>query len=177
MPSITSLAPYIALIAGIIVAYLTFKSQLRLKSYELLLKRREEVLSDIEKEIEKLQTINLEIEGNTTSPTFERYGRDYFQNGLILYHKMKGANFGKTAGYLIESYYHINNEKIGVNNITKEELGSWIFRKTNTLSTLYGLAHSKVNMEIQYLTLPGYQRLYKNVKSLFEKWKNRRNND
>ncbi|MCM3032945.1 MULTISPECIES: hypothetical protein [Bacilli] len=176
MPSITSLAPYIALIAGIIVAFLTFKSQLRLKSYELLLKRREEVLSDIEKEIEKLQTINLELKGET-SPTFERYGSDYFQNGLILYHKMKGANFGETAGYLIETYYHINNEKIGVESISTDDLKSWIFRKTNVLSSLYGLAHSKVNMEIQYLTLPGYKRLYQNGKSLFEKWKNRRNND
>lgn len=165
--TLTLLAPYITFITGIVAAYLTYKNQLRLKSFELLLKRREEVLSDMENEIKKLQQVVFEINKEGEKLNLERFQKDYFHNGIILYHKVSGANFGTD---LEQSYYHILMEKFGNNNITVDEFGNWIFRMLNILSILYGYAHSNVNREIEIITLPWYSRIFKRCKNLYIKF-------
>ena len=46
---IAEIAPYITILTAIIVAYLTYRNQLRLKTFEMLIERRNSVLVDIEK--------------------------------------------------------------------------------------------------------------------------------
>jgi hypothetical protein len=170
--TISLLAPYITLIAGILVAYLTFRNQLRLKSFELLLKRREEILNDIEKEIELLQLIKVELKTQDERPHLDRFLSDYFHNGLILFHKMKGANFGGVSKHLIATYWSISNELITKNNMTESEIRDYVQRMLNTLSAIYGFAHSKVNAEIEMITLPWYLRFFRKVKNIILSCKN-----
>ncbi|MDT8217865.1 hypothetical protein RQ595_06020, partial [Pseudomonas aeruginosa] len=58
---IKEIAPYITILSAIIAAYLTYRNQLRLKTFELLTERRDTVLKDIEEFIEKLYVANFEI--------------------------------------------------------------------------------------------------------------------
>lgn len=168
--NLISIAPYITLIAGIIVAYLTYKNQLRLKSFELFLKRREDVLSDIEKEIKKLQDIMVELDSDGEKPTMERFKKEYFHNGSILYHKMKGANLKKI---LVESYWNVLTKEMFNKKGTQEEFKDWIKTLLNSLSTIYGVGHSDLNSEIEIITFPWYIRLIKKSKMFYAKRKNK----
>lgn len=164
---LTSLAPYLTLITGIIAAYFTYKNQLRIKSFELLLERREAVLQDMEKEIEKMQNIIYEFDSDEGMVRFRRYFMDHSHNGLILYHKIKGANFGRNSKSLVEAYYSLYTERFDSKGKSVNDLKDWIHRSLNILSILYGLAHSKVNSEIEIITLPWYIRIYKRTSSNF----------
>jgi len=48
---------YITIITAIVAAFITYRNQLRLKAFELFLQRRDSVLKDIEKFIEKLYVV------------------------------------------------------------------------------------------------------------------------
>ncbi len=171
--TVTYLAPYITLLAGIIVAYLTYKNQLRLKSFEIFLKRREEVLADIEKEIKKLQEISLELNSNDEKTNLKKFLSGYFHDSLVLTQKMRSANLHK--GF-VETYWDISNEMLGKGEVTQEELGSWITRLLNVLSAVYGIGHVKINSEIEILTFPWYLRVFRRGKSFYGDFKIKRQN-
>lgn len=171
--TVTYLAPYITLVAGIIVAYLTYKNQLRLKSFEIFLKRREEVLTDIEKEIKKLQEISLELDSNGEKTNLKKFLKGYFHDSLVLYQKMRGANFHEV---FVENYWLISNEMIGKGEITEEEFKSWIGRLLNMLSAIYGIGHVKINSEIEILTFPWHLRVFRKGKVFYENFKMKRQN-
>ncbi|CAH0186672.1 hypothetical protein [Peribacillus simplex] len=167
--NITVLAPYITFITAIFVAYLTYQSQLRLKSFELLLKRREEVLHDMEKAIEKFYLIRYELlsPDESQKQTWEKYSRDFYHENIVLYHKIKGANFGKTSFSLLEKFYQVTFEAAYIRSRTEEGALKWIQSLLTLLTTLYGYAHSNVNKEIETISLPLYKRIARYSKQAY----------
>ncbi|SLK12945.1 MULTISPECIES: hypothetical protein [unclassified Paenibacillus] len=160
---------YITLISAITVAYLTYRNQMKLKAFEIFLKRREDVLSDIEKYLEMLHQVKLEIDldNDEKKPNLTKFSTEYFHGGLILFHKIKGANFGELSNILASNFWTLINERLTNNKLDKDEFLDWIHRIQNILSTLYGFAHSTVNSEIQSITLPLHKKTLKY-------WKERR---
>lgn len=71
---IKEIAPYITILSAIIAAYLTYRNQLRLKTFELLTERRDTVLKDIEEFIEKLYVANFEITNKEELSESKKYG-------------------------------------------------------------------------------------------------------
>ncbi len=154
---------YITIITIVVGAYLTYNRQLKLKSFEYFFERRKEILNDIEKYLERLYTIRQEIDEQKNAKNLKRYYKNCFHEGLILYHKVKSANFGDTVNILNESYLTIIMEKFEEKK-RKLDVSDWILRTTNTLSPLFGFAHSNLNQEMEMLTLPVHKKLSKMIK-------------
>ena len=138
---------YIAIITAIIATFLTYRNQLRLKAFELFLKRRDSVLKDIENFIEKLYIIQNELDSGVEAVTFNRYKNEFFHEGLIIYHKVKGANFGGVSSAMLETFWSIINEP--VRDDSKLDPKDWVHRTLNSLTALYGFAHRQVTKEIE----------------------------
>ncbi|WP_447903767.1 hypothetical protein [Pseudomonas serbica] len=159
---ITEIAPYITILTAIIVAYLTYRNQLRLKTFELLIERRNSVLIDIEKFIGELYKANDEITNNEMSAASKKYSREYFHEGLMLMHKIKGANFGSSVDVLNNTFWHVIT-KPGYSDATmsKEQFKDWVNRTTNVASLIYGLAHSELTKELEKMALSWLSRKMK----------------
>jgi len=140
---------YIAILTAIVAAYLTYRNQLRLKAFELFLNRRYEALKDVESYIKRLYAIRAEISSPTKRPETEKYLAECSHEGLILYHKIKGCNFGWPEDPFIETFYAIVKEpQLHPQDINVAE---WIGRTLNTLSALHGFAHRRINSEMERL--------------------------
>jgi hypothetical protein len=138
---------YVTIITAIIAAYLYYRNQLRLKAFELFLARRDSVLRDVENFIAKLYLIQNELDSASAEfSNYNRYIKEYYHEGLILYHKVKGANFSGVVSVMIESFWSIIQEDIHKSDMNPID---WIRRTLNILSALYGFAYSQVTKEIE----------------------------
>lgn len=162
---IKEIAPYITILSAIIAAYLTYRNQLRLKTFELLTERRDTVLKDIEEFIEKLYTANFELTNKEELSESKKYSIEYFHEGLILMHKINGANFGSSTKTLNSTFWKLITEpEINKNTISKEQFKDWIIRTTNTTSLIYGLAHSELTKELETMAFSWPSRKIKEYK-------------
>lgn len=162
---IENIAPYLAVITAIIAAYYAYRNQLRLKSFELLHERRQEVLRDMEGFLKFLYEVASEKNKNKSSEITEKYKNEYFHQGLILFHKVKGANFGELSENLAQTFFSIIQEpslKEGV--FSEEEFYSWIYRTRNTVSAMYGFSHSIISQELEAMAFTPLQRFMKKRK-------------
>lgn len=141
------ISAYITIITAIIAAFLTYRNQLRLKAFELFLTRRDSVLKDIENFIERLYVIQNELDSSVEAVAFNRYKKEFFHEGLILYHKVKGAHFGGVSSAMLETFWFIIQEPVG--HDSKLNPKDWVHRTLNSLTALYGFAHSQVTIEIE----------------------------
>ncbi len=165
MKLIAEIAPYITVFTAIIAAYLTYRNQLRLKTFELLIDRRKSVLIDIEKFISELYETRAEFENPATTKASEKYAREYFHQGMILMHKIKGANFGSTVDTLTDTFWQIiTNPGYSEEKLTKDQFKDWIIRTTNTASLIYGLAHRELTRELERMATPWIRGLSASVK-------------
>lgn len=162
---IAEIAPYITILTAIIVAYLTYRNQLRLKTFELLIERRSSVLIDIEKFIGELYMTNDEITSGEMSAASKKYSREYFHEGLMLMHKIKGANFGSSVDVLNNTFWQVIT-KPGYSDATmsKEQFRDWVNRTANVVSLIYGLAHSALTKELEEMALSWLSRKMKAYK-------------
>ncbi|MDD0967932.1 MULTISPECIES: hypothetical protein [Pseudomonas] len=166
----TQIAPYITVLTAIIAAYLTYRSQLRLKTFEMLVERRNAVLLDIEKFIGELYDANYEAVGEEVTLASKKYSREYFHEALILMHKIKGANFGSSVDVLNKTFWQIITKPgYGEAVMSKEQFKDWVSRTTNVVSLIYGLAHSELTKELEKMALPWLSRklkAYQNRKAI-----------
>ncbi|MFO1459338.1 MAG: hypothetical protein U1G08_07995 [Verrucomicrobiota bacterium] len=162
-----NIIPYLTAITGIILAYLAFRHQQRLKAFELFYSRRAAVLTDIEAQLEKLFAIQKRLTEGKDDELADCQNR-FFHDGLVLYHKIRGANFGDTAEILADSYFSLIQESLGKGSALGVE--SWLHRSSNILSMLYGVAHSYLSYQIEILTMPMPLRCLRHA----ERWLERR---
>jgi hypothetical protein len=163
---IAEIAPYITIFTAIIVAYLTYRNQLRLKTFEMLIDRRNSVLVDIEKFISELYRANLEFVCDEIPMVSTKYSREYFHEGMILMHKIKGSNFGSSVDVLNSTFWQIiTNPGYNEPAMSKEQFRDWLSRTTNVVSLIYGLAHSELTKELEKMALPWVSRKYKTYKN------------
>ena len=141
---------YVTIITAIIAAFLTYRNQLRLRAFELFLNRRDSILANTEKFISQLYEARMAIDNGASEILAYKYIREFNYEGLILYHKAKGANFGETANVLLETFLHILQEPM-LASVTEKNIDrqDWIIRTTNILTLFYGLAHSQVSKEVE----------------------------
>jgi len=161
-----SIIPYLTVITTVLAAYFAFRHQQRLKAFELFYSRRATVLTDIEVQLDKLFSVQSQRE-QEKDDALAGYQLRFFHDGLVLYHKVKGANFGKTVGILADSYFTIIQEPL--NKGYKIDWDSWLGRNRNILSVLYGAAHSSLSYEIEMLTLPFPQRCFRSGQRWFDR--------
>jgi hypothetical protein len=154
---------YFTIITAIIAAFLTYRNQLRLKAFELFLTRRDSVLKDIENFIDKLYIIQNELDSSAEAVTFNRYKKEFFHEGLIIYHKAKGANFGGVSSAMLETFWSIINEP--VRNDSKLDSKDWVHRTLNSLTALYGFAHSQVTKEIESMAFTFFGKIKRKYSS------------
>ena len=143
---------YIAVVTAIVAAYLTYRNQLRLKSFELLHERRVLVLNDVESFLKNLYKVQIELEDGKSNENIKKYLNEYFHEGLILMHKIKGSNFGETADTLTDTFYSVLNEP-AINGVpmSNNEAKSWIVRTINGLSAAYGFSHRQLTNELELM--------------------------
>ncbi|UXD86336.1 hypothetical protein [Thalassolituus hydrocarboniclasticus] len=144
-----NIAPYLAIITAIVAAYFTYRNQQRLKSFEILYDRKTSVLADMEAYLKNLHLLRSEIEKDELSDVLEKYLREHFHEGLVLYHKVKGANFGGISEVMAETFWSIVKETSTKGAMTKEDAKEWIHRTTNALSALYGFSHSQLTKDLE----------------------------
>lgn len=166
-----SIAPYLALITAVIAGYLAFRHQQRLKAFELFYGRRSAVLEDIETELEKVHELQEALATGSDAKVREFEFRA-FHNGLVLHHKVRGANFGEVANTMGATYYALLTEALSRKD--SYDPTDWLARMANTLAALHGFAHSALSYEIEMLTLPWYRRLGAWVRRTREVRKERR---
>ncbi len=153
---------YMAIVTAIIAAYFTYRNQLRLRAFELFLNRRYEALNDIEYYIKRLYAIKEELKSKEENQETQKYMIEYSHEGLMLYHKLKGCNFGWPEDPFIETFYAIVNEPIrNPDNIDKLD---WISRTLNTLSALHGFAHRRINSEMEDLAYSYISRCFRKLR-------------
>jgi hypothetical protein len=159
----SEIAAYITIITAIVAAFFTYRNQLRLKAFELFIAKRDSVLRDIEYYIKKLYLIQHELDSNVETVTFNECKKEVCYEGLILYYKILGARFGCVSSVFLESFYSLTQEQI--TNYSKLESKDWVFRTLNIITTLYGLAHSQVSIEIESMTFSFLGRFVKKYSS------------
>ena len=125
---------------------------MRLKAFELLLERRNELLRTVEERIEFYRKVLAELKTEQEGPNLDRFNHTYFHDSLILFHRAKGVALGPTADILIKSYWTVSQELM-VSHPTKEEGKNIIEHKINSLVIFYGFTHSRISSEIESLTL------------------------
>jgi len=151
---------YITIFTAIIAAYLAYRNQLRLRAFEIFLSRRDSVLSDTEKYIQRLYLARDAFEGDISDKDINKYIRELNHDGLILYHKAKGGNFGALASLLLDTFCHCLQEPLVNRALSKNiDLIDWIGRTTNGLTAFYGFAHSQVSKEIEIVAFSLFGRL------------------
>lgn len=154
-----NLGPYLAIITAIVAAYLTYRSQLRLKTFELLFERRESILTDVEEFLATLYGLKLDLEEKNKSERIDKYTREYFHNGLILYHKVKGASFGGASEEMAETFWTIIQEPLFDETMSLSDFEHWISRTTNVLSALYGVSHRQFTSDLEHMAFSPVSRL------------------
>lgn len=163
---IHNIGVYLTVITAIIAAYLTYRNQLRLKSFELLYERRVLVLKDIESFLNDLYRVQTDLGANMESENIQKYLNEYFHEGLILMHKVQGANFGELVDKLIGTFWSVLIEPVSKGgSINQSELKSWISRTINGLSAVYGLSHRQLTNELERMAFSPITRLIKKHKN------------
>jgi len=165
---------YITIITAIVAAFLAYRNQLRLKAFELFLTRRDSVLKDIEKFIEKLYIVKDELDSDTETIAFNKYKKEFYDESLILYHKVKGANFGGTASVFLETFWAIIGEPVKKDSTIDAK--DWVRRTLNVLTALYGFSHSQVTREIESIAFSFIGRLKRKYSSRLKKEKAKKKN-
>ncbi len=141
--------PYVTIITAIIAAFLTYKSQLRLKTFEILYSRRTSVLDDIEAFINKLYQVETDLDINEPSDALLKHSQQDFWASHILFHKIKGANFCESSNTFADAFLSIVTEPP---ENTMEGYKERIKRTINTLSALYGFSHSQLTKDLEEMT-------------------------
>jgi hypothetical protein len=139
----------IAILTAILTAYIAFLHQQRLKAFELFYGRRNDVIKDIEIAINRLFEVQTKLRKNEPYCEFKDRA---FLDGLVLHHKIQGANFGKTANLLGRTYFSIIQEPIKAGSIKREDIDSWLERQLTCLSAIHGFAHNELSREMRFLT-------------------------
>ncbi len=145
-----TLAPYIAIVTAIVAAYLTYRNQMRLKTFELLFERQQSVIRDLELSLGKLYSVQYDLKNDPQGMNISKYMKECFHDGLILHHKVKGANFGGAAAVMTDTLWSIVQEPSFSNkNMSETDFASWIGRKLNVLSSLYGISHRRLTQDLE----------------------------
>ncbi|MBX6222238.1 hypothetical protein ABZR34_26105 [Pseudomonas paraeruginosa] len=162
---IKEIAPYVTILTAIVAAYLTYRNQLRLKTFELLIERRKSVLTDIEKYIENLYAARFDIDKGEDTSASKKYAREYFHEGMMLTHKIIGANFSPAIATLNRTFWTLITEPTKNNSpMSKEQFKDWINRTTNVISLMYGMAHSELTKELDSMATPWISRKLREYK-------------
>ena len=161
-----NIGAYIAIITAIIAAYLTYRNQLKLKAFELFLNRRYETLKDIEDYIMRLYAIKEESKSKKSHQELEKYIIQYSHAGLILYHKVKGCNFGWPEDPFVETFYLIIKEP--TINPENMDVLDWVNRTLNTLSALLGFAHHRINSEMEKQAFSFTTRFFRKIRYKYD---------
>jgi hypothetical protein len=157
MIDVGGIGPLITAGAAITAAYSTLRHRQRLRVFELYLGRRNDVLRDVEATIRRLQESRRgDVDGGL--------GREFFDSGLVLFHKIKGADFGPLPETLAESYFSIVSEWYGVES--GDDIADIENRALNVLTLLNGYAHGAMSREISSLSQSFGRR--------FRRWRERR---
>lgn len=153
------IASSVTLFTAIIAAVLAFRSQLRLKAFELLLQRRTEVLKSIEERMRIYHEVSEQLQqADVDHPVVTTFCTTEFHFGLTLYHRAKGMAIGPNADLLLENYWSVHTEGLG-ETFDRESLRSAIVAKLNFLSLFYGLAHARMTTEIESISLSWFTRV------------------
>lgn len=129
---------------------MTYRSQLRLKTFEILYNRRTSVLDDIVAFINKLYQVEADLDiDNKQSDTLLKHAQEYFWESHILFHKIKGANFGEDSNTFADTFLSIVTEPP---EVTLEGYKERIERTINTLSMLYGFSHRQLTKDLEEMT-------------------------
>lgn len=156
------LTPWVAIITTVLAGYWTFKNQLRLKSFELLLNRRNDVLKLVEMRMAfyRLVLNDLDTEPpNLKSETCKLFLNNSFHDTLILYHKAKGVCLGPVAELFINSYWKTCAEAAFKGDVTPAEARKSVVHRLNDLAAFYGCAHSRISTEIESFSLSYFNKL------------------
>ncbi len=157
--------PYLTIITAIVAAYLTYRNQLRLKTFELLHERKKSVLLDIEGFLKNLYQLRADIDGEDQRESVSDYLREHFHEGLILFHKVKGANFGSISDNMANTFWSVITEPSKKSEgLTKDEAKEWIIRTTNVLSALYAFSHSQLTKDLEGMAFSPIYRFIKKRK-------------
>ena len=163
---------YVTIITAIVVAYLTYRNQLKLKAFELFLGRRQGVLTDIEKQLQKLQQIANELDEHKNGPMLRSYLKDFFHDSIIISSKVRSANLGENAEAFVDAYSSVAQEPLSGKK--EMDLKDWIHRTVNLLSALYAAANVTVNSEIEKLSLPFTTKIMRKCLTIAKKWKQKK---
>lgn len=129
---------------------MTYRSQLRLKTFEILYNRRTSVLDDIVAFINKLYQVEADLDkDNKQSEALLKHSQEYFWESHILFHKIKGANFGEDSNTFADTFLSIVTEPP---KVTLEGYKERIERTINTLSILYGFSHRQLTKDLEEMT-------------------------
>lgn len=158
--------PYLTIITAIVAAYLTYRNQLRLKTFELLHERRKSVLLDIEGFLKNLYQLQADLDVEYQSEAVSKYLREHFHEGLILYHKVKGANFGGVSDIMTGTFWSVLTESSKKGDVlTKDEAKEWIRRTSNCLSALYAFSHSQLTKDLENMAFSPISRFIRKRKN------------
>lgn len=153
-----SIAPYLTIITAIVAAYFAFRNQLRLKAFELLYERRQSVLNDVEKYLGVLYTL-IRVEQIANNESVHKFASEHFHESHILFHKVKGAQFGELVDGMADAFLSVANEAITPNGSMSEEMfRDIVSRQANTLSALYGFAHRQITVELNEMAFSWIKR-------------------
>ncbi|SRR6266404_144847 len=156
------ITPWIAVICAVVAGFFAYRTQLRVKAFELLLDRRSEVLTAIEERIEFYRKVLIEIEANSEEGSnLERFKRTHIHEPLILYHRARGVALGPLADFLIQGYWEVSTEIFM--GTTKEELKHNITRRINSLAVFYGFSHRKISAEIESIATSPFRKVLRFV--------------
>ena len=158
------IGPYITIITAIAAAFLTYKNQLRLKAFELFLARRDSVLKDTEKFVEKLYTVQDTINAGMDKATWDKFKGDLFHESLILCNKARGANFGKQANLFLDTFESVIREPLEKKELNKKE---WVCRSLNCITIFYGTAHKQITKEIENMSFSLWGKLKRLCSNMF----------
>ena len=158
--------PYLAIITAIVAAYLAYINQLKLKTFELFYERRRLILDDIEKFLADLYDLQFDLQNKSESENRRKFEHEYFHRGLILFHKVKGANYGEASDSMINSLMTIITEPaLKDGEMSSSEFKNWISRLTNIVSMLYGISHSQLTADLEHIAfspISRFTRKYRN---------------
>jgi hypothetical protein len=163
------LAPWVALLSAAIVGSLAFRSQIRLKAFELMLERRTDVLTKIEKQMEAYRSVLKELESRPAErPAFEQFSQSEFHHALMLFHQAKGVGFGPTADTMMDTFFSVHSE-LFLKAHDSESVRSHVERKLNTLAAFYGFAHREMSRELEMVSVSVFTRIQRRISSARQK--------
>lgn len=75
---------------------------------------------------------------------------EHFYESHILFHKVKGAQFGMEVDSIADAFLSVANEVS--DSMSEEIFRDIVTRQINPLFLLYGLAHSQITLELNEMT-------------------------